>query len=171
MKKIHADIPKLSITALAGWSRVAEWGELQGSVDGIFPMFYDMEPESHLDSAGPRPLLDAKKTGAEIAEWGGCKIPWMAGLPSFARLTLFDAGGRSLGTIRQWEWEDVCFNQCLTVVNSGPDGVAVLRVERDGLVAETPVKKGETLVARWPALPALALAAQAAQKGAARGVV
>ena len=171
LKKIHGVIPALTITALAGWSRAAQWKELQGSVDGIFPMFYDLQPDANLASADPQPLLDAKDTGIRIAEWGACGIPWLAGLPSFARLTLFDAGGRSLGNIRAWGWDDVVFNKCLTFVKCLPSGTLLMRVEMDGVVANTPVKRGQTLAARWPSRASLADAAAAAGKAGARGVI
>jgi hypothetical protein len=47
----------------------------------------------------------------------------------------------------------------------------VLRVQKDGVVADTPVKRGETLVARQPSRSALAAALDAAEKAHARGVV
>lgn len=169
LKKIRAVAPRLSITALAGWSRGARWKEFEGSVDEIFTMFYDLGPEPNPAGGGAQPLVDAK-TNALIADWAGCTIPWMAGLPSFARLTVFDTQGRSRGNIRQWGWDDVCFNKYLTNVKSGTDGVAMLQAARDCIITSTPLKQGELLAARWPARAALVSAADAAQKAGARGV-
>ncbi len=171
LKKIHALFPRLTISALAGWSRLPEWRELQGSVDEIFPMFYDQEADVPLSQGVPQSLLDPEAAAARIASWEGCGIPWAAGLPAFARLTLFDAQGGSMGTIRLWGWDDVCFNKCLITAKSPPGGVTVFTVSGDGVVADTPVKKGETLVARMPSRAALAAAADAAQKAGARGVI
>ncbi len=171
LKTIHAVVPKLTITALTGWSSSREWAELQGSVDEIFPMFYDEKPDVPLPQGVPQSLLDPGPAATQIASWGGCKIPWMAGLPAFARLTLFDAQGKSMGTIRQWGWDDICFNKCLITDKSPPGGVTVFKVLNDGVVADTPVKKGETLVARMPSRAALSATADAAQKAGARGII
>lgn len=164
--KIHAVIPQLSITALVGWCKSPEWDRLQSSVDELFPMFYDTAP----DTGSPLPLLDGKKAAAQIEGWRGCRIPWRAGLPTFTRITLLDAQGHSRGTVRNWDWNDICFNKCLSAAEFPNGGVAVLHVEKDGLVSETPVKHGETLVVRWPPRDAMASALEAAKGADATGV-
>ena len=171
LKTIHAAVPKLTITALAGWSRRPEWGDVQAGVDGIFPMFYDLGPEPGPAQGGPVPLADVKTTADRIASWSGCKIPWMAGIPSFGRLSLYDVDGRWLGNIRQWGWDDVCFNICLISEKPTAPGMVLFQVRSDGIVSTTPVKKGQLIVARLPAREALAAASASAQKAGAQGVI
>ncbi|HWB61615.1 MAG TPA: hypothetical protein VG733_19185 [Chthoniobacteraceae bacterium] len=171
LKALHAAVPKLTVTALAGWSNRPGWEALQQSVDAIFPMFYDLGPDTSPAQGGPEPLAGVQATSERISSWSACKIPWMAGLPSFGRLSLFGADGHWLGNIRQWGWDDVCFNQCLTSEKTIPGGVTLFRVKAGGIVSSTPVKKDQVVAARLPARDTLSAAIFAAQKAGARGVV
>ena len=112
---IHQCVKHLSVTALAGWSNQSSWQDLQNSVDEIFPMFYDLEPDTRTENGGPlpRPLVDSAQMGEQLRAWSACRIPWYAGLPNFARLTVYDRAGKSRGHIRDWRWNDVCFNRAL----------------------------------------------------------
>src|ERR1700731_1486160 len=107
LKKIHALVPKLSITALPHWGRGPALAVLEGSVDELTPMLYDFEPDPIVEGAAPLLLLDPEKLQAWLADWSKCKTGWRAGLPAFARVTLFDPNGKSRGHIREWNWDDL----------------------------------------------------------------
>lgn len=169
LTELRARVPQLSITALARWSERPEFGELQRSVAGIAPMFYDLQADPTGVGAFnlPPPLLDPEQTGAALKRWSRCAIPWRAGLPSFARLTVFEAGGNSRGQIANWRWEDVCFQPGLRAAGTPRLGVTLLRADRDLRVAGTALREGEFLAARVTDRAALAqLCAQALQAGA-----
>ena len=72
LKKIHALVPKLTITALPGWSRSPALRVLESSVDELLPMLYDFEPDPTVEGAAPRPLLDPEKLERLLAEWNEC---------------------------------------------------------------------------------------------------
>lgn len=151
LKTIHRRYPRLSATALAGWSHLPAWAALQESVDELFPMFYDLE----IDATHPLPLLDPAKLKAGLADWNRCQIPWRAGLPSFARITLYDAAGISKGHIRAWNWDDVCFNPVLATTGTTSLGTTLFHVTARGAIGDTPVQTGELVAARWPDREAL----------------
>ena len=62
-------------------------------------MFYDLRPDSPEAFRAGRvaPLLDSAEIRRSLASWTACRIPWHAGLPGFARVTVFDAQGKSRG--------------------------------------------------------------------------
>ena len=161
---------RLSATALAGWSRSPAFEKLQASVDGLAPMFYDLLPDKPADvRAGKfQPIADATTLASQIASWKTCRVPWLAGLPNFARITVFDPEGKSRGHLRSWEWDEVCFNPALVSEQSSSPGVSVLRSRTATVVANTPLAAGEALVCRWPDLRQLPLAA--AEKAGAAGI-
>lgn len=170
LAELRARVPQLSITALARWSGRPEFGELQRSVAGIAPMFYDLQadPTGVGPANPPPPLLDPEQTGAALKSWSRCAIPWRAGLPGFARLTVFDAAGTSRGQIASWSWEDVCFQPGLRAAGTPHLGVMLLRADRDLRVARTALREGEFLAARVTDRAVLArLCAQALKAGAA----
>ncbi len=145
--------PKLSSTALAGWIRLPSFGTLQASVAELVPMFYDLEPDT---ASALRPLVETESTRALMAEWTrSCRVPWRAGLPWFARLTIYGTDGRSRGHFRQWSWDDVVFRREAAVERPTRDGLTPLRIDHPMLLENKPVGKGELLVARWPDLAAL----------------
>jgi hypothetical protein len=171
---IHKLVPRLTVTALAGWSRTPHWQALQDSVDEIFPMFYDLEadPPGVGHGAAPRPFIERDVIAAQLRDWSKCRIPWRAGLPNFARLTVYNAAGKSRGHIRQWRWNDVCFNTALLSSNTtgGPETV-LLRASWKTQIAGTTLEQNESLAARWPNRAALAEATIASKAANARGIV
>jgi hypothetical protein len=171
LKKIHAFVPRLSITALPGWSRGSAWRTFEGSVDELFPMLYDFEPDPVVEGAAPLPLVVAEKLERALAEWDKCRIPWRAGLPAFARVTLFDSNGKSRGHIRDWSWDALCFNNSLATLRPTELGVAVLKPRAATRVTNTPVKADQLLAVRWPDRAALARVIDRAKKTSARGLV
>jgi hypothetical protein len=169
--KLHGLAPRLSVTALAGWSRLPAWSHLQASVDELFPMFYDLEPDPPLAVKGPPPLLDLATLKSQLRQWSLCKTPWQAGMPSFARVTLYGAAGRSRGHLRAWTWDDLCFDRALATVAATAQGVTLLRAAESGRLEDTALHAGELVATRWPDRAALSDAEAAARAAGARGVV
>ncbi|HYJ04628.1 MAG TPA: hypothetical protein VEX43_05810 [Chthoniobacterales bacterium] len=171
LKKIHTLVPRLSITALPGWSRGSAWRNFEGSVDELFPMLYDFEPDPVVEGAAPLPLVDPEKLERALAEWDQCRIPWRAGLPAFARVTLFDSNGKSRGHIRDWSWDALCFNNSLATLRPTELGVTVLKPRSATRVTNTPVKADQLLAMRWPDRAGLRRVIDRAKKTNARGLV
>jgi Protein of unknown function (DUF3142) len=171
LKKIHALVPKLSITALPGWSRSPALRVLESSVDELLPMLYDFEPDPTVEGAAPRPLLDPEKLERLLAEWNECRIAWRAGLPSFARVTLFDPSGKLRGHIREWNWDDLCFTSSLATLRPTALGVTVWKATAATRVTNTPVKADQLLAVRWPDRAGLLRVIDRVKKASARGVV
>jgi hypothetical protein len=171
LKKIHALVPKLSITALPSWGRGSTLNVLAGSVDEMAPMLYDFEPDPIVEGAAPLPLLDPQKLEAWLADWNKCKTGWRAGLPAFARVTLFDPNGKSRGHVREWNWDNLCFNNSLAPLRPTALGVTVFNARASTRVANTPVKAGQRVAVRWPDRAALFRVIEQVKKTNARGVV
>jgi hypothetical protein len=171
LKKIHALVPRLSITALPGWSRNPVLRVLEKSVDELLPMLYDFEPDPVVEGAAPLPLLDPEKLERSLADWSHCQIAWRAGLPAFARVTLFDPSGKSRGHIREWNWDDLCFNKSLATLRPSALGVTVFKARAATRVTNTPVKADQLLTVRWPDRAGLIQVIDRARKTNARGLV
>lgn len=165
--------PRLTVTALAGWSRSAAWPDLQSAVEEIFPMFYDLEPDPPNVGHGamPRPLIDLPEFEAQLREWNACRIPWRAGLPNFARVTVYDRAGKSRGHIRKWNWQDIVFNRALVEAGATDPSTVLLRASAATRIAGTELAEGEFLSARFPDRTALAQAIKSAEKMKVRGVI
>ncbi len=160
LAELRPSAPKLSATALAGWVRLPSFAGLCGSVAELCPMFYDLDPDT---AASLRPLLDPDETVAMITDWEkNCSIPWKAGLPWFARLTIYGADGKSRGHLRQWSWDDVVFRRELKLISPTKNGITVFRAEKSFALGQATVREGETLVARWPDVTALTRAEERA---------
>ena len=166
--QIHRLVPRLSVTALAGWSRDQSWPALQQAVAEIFPMFYDLKPDPN---GQPLPLLSQSETDAQLHEWSACRIPWRAGLPNFARLTVYDQAGKSRGHIRDWQPNDLSFNRALADGETTGSGTVLLRPKEAINLNGTPIAAGETLAARWPDRAVLAHAIRQSETAKARGIV
>jgi hypothetical protein len=171
LKKIHALVPRLSITALPGWSRSQVLRVLASSVDELLPMLYDFEPDPIVEGAAPLPLLDPEKLEKSLTEWSHCPIVWRAGLPSFARVTLFDPSGRSRGHVREWNWDDICFNKSLATLRPTALGVTIFKARASTRVTNTPVQVDQLLAMRWPDRAGLMSVIDQAKKMSARGLV
>ena len=170
---IRRAIPGVSITALAHWPRLRDFAALTRNVSGIAPMFYDMQadPTGVGPDAPPPPILDPGRVAAALADWRTCPVPWRAGLPTFARLTVFDRTGLSRGQIPNWAWEDLCFHKSLRTLGPTRLGVTLLRADADTRVAATPVAKGEIVASRFTDRAALAQSVQRARETGAAGIV
>lgn len=173
LQAMRLTIPHLSITALAQWPRVKGFDALARSIEEIVPMFYDLQadPTGVSAAAPPPPLLDPKQLEAVIEPWRDCPAPWRAGLPTFARLTVFDRTGVSRGQIPNWEWADFCFHKSLHTLAPTRLGVTLFRADADTRVAATPVAKDEIVVSRFTDRPALAQASGIARASGAKDIV
>lgn len=170
--KIRPLARELSITALAGWMRQPGFPALQASVDLLAPMFYDLEQDPvRPGEAQPLPLLDPARLRAQLAEWDRCQTPWRAGLPNFSRVTVYNEGGRSLGHVRSWDWDDLCFNRALAFSRLAAPGVTVFKVMAKGALNQTALAPGQSVAVRWPERSALAEAIAAVRQTSARGVI
>jgi hypothetical protein len=171
LKKIRTLVPRLSITALPGWSRGSAWRHFDGSVDELFPMLYDFEPDPVVEGAAPLPLVDPEKLERALAQWDECRIPWRAGLPAFARVTLFDSSGTSRGHVRDWSWDALCFNKSLATLRPINLGVTLLKPRGPTRITNTPIKADQLLAVRWPDRAGLLRVIERAKKTGARGLV
>ncbi len=161
----------LSITALGHWSRFAN--DFTGLTDEIVPMFYDLNPNRERLNAGETslPQLVGPSLQDQMASWKGCSLPWKAGLPNFSRVTLLGSDGVSKGNLRYWQWDELWFSPLLTPSGGSFDGQTEFRVTQSGVIADTPMSRGQILVVRYPGQPVLNGCAEAAIRSGARAVV
>jgi uncharacterized protein DUF3142 len=169
LKQIRKLVPRLSVTALPRWARPFAIHELKGAADELLVMLYDFEPDRKGEK--PLPLIVPEKIERYLREWGGVEMPWRAGLPVFARTTVFDPDGKSRGHVRAWSWDDLCFNLALEIAAPTNLGVTTLRAKRDTRVDDAAVAAGQLVTVRVPDRAALSSAVSVAQKSNARGVV
>ncbi len=171
LKQARKSVPGLSITALPGWIRKPALAQLGESVTELFPMLYDFAPDPVAAGAFPVPLIDPERSGAWLKEWTRCRTPWRAGLPNFARLTVFDPDGKSRGNVREWNWDAVAFNEALALERPTERGVTVFRARTGTRVGNTPIHENQRLVVRSPDRALLAELVAAARRSSAGGVV
>ncbi|HEY2572594.1 MAG TPA: hypothetical protein VGH65_00950 [Verrucomicrobiaceae bacterium] len=156
--------PRLSSTALADWVRLPAFPKLCRSVDALFPMFYDLHPDTLQKLAS---LVDEKEMRVLMNEWEKhCTVKWQAGLPWFARLTLYGADGHSRGHFRHWTWDEVVFRRELKFVEPWRDDMLVLRADKAFELERSAIHAGDCLVARWPSLVSGFFQDQFAKEGA-----
>lgn len=171
LKKIHQIAPKLTITALPHWSRPDCLAILQSSVDELLPMLYDFEAEPVLKNGSPLALIAPEKVSKFIDDWRGCSKPWRAGLPVFSRLSLYDSNRKLRGQIRNWNWDEVCFNRSFQLIRQGDFATFILLATKPTTISNTPIKPGEDLVVREADRTALRDAVAAAERAGAQSVV
>lgn len=173
LREIRQAIPHLSITALAGWPRLPGFPALTSAVEEIAPMFYDLQgdPTGVSADAPPPPLLDPAQFETVLRSWKSCPIPWRAGLPTFARLTVFDRTGLSRGQIPNWNWDDLCFHKSLHTLTPTRLGVTLLRADADVRVASTPIAKNQLIASRYTDRAALTQAITLARTAGSAGIV
>lgn len=160
---------RLSVTALAGWPRVAGFEEVCASADELVPMFYDLESDANAERRAP--LFSEATVREQIPLWKGCPTGWRAGLPNFTRVTVLDSQGKALGHVDTWRWETLLHDPAWEVRTSTSQGMTELRARSAVQVGRNPVAQGGGLLVRWPDLQLLQAARQAALKAGARGVV
>jgi hypothetical protein len=133
-------------------------------------MLYDFEAEPILQNESPQPLIAPMKMAKMLTDWSACTKPWHAGLPTFARLTVYDAEGKSRGQIRNWNWEEVCLNRALLRAPTSSMGTSVLRAHAAVAISNTRLRKDDQLVVRLTDRSALRDAIEQAKKSSALGV-
>ncbi len=169
LKQLHKLVPRVTSTALPHWAGSSAVPNFLGAADELLVMLYDFEPDPK--GGTPLPLIVPEKIDAYLKEWSSVQIPWRAGLPVFARATVFDDGGKSRGHVRTWNWDDICFGSALEVVAPTNLGVTTLRAKRDTRVDNAAVRAGQLVTVRLPDQAALVHAVAAARETNARGVV
>jgi hypothetical protein len=171
LKRIHGLVPRLTITALPHWGRADHLKVLEPNVDELLPMLYDFEAEPILKNQSALPLISPEKILKIIESWRACEKPWRAGLPVFARLSVYDANQKLRGQIRNWNWDELCFKRNFQVANGGQFGTTILRANQPTSIANTAINSGEELIVREVDRRALQNAISAASRAGAQGIV
>jgi hypothetical protein len=171
LKRIHSLVPRLSLAALPHWSRADYLRLFEQNVDELVPMLYDFEAEPVLKNESPLPLISPEKVSKLIEGWRACQKPWRAGLPVFARLSVYDADQKLRGQVRNWNWDEPCFNRSFEVLNGRQFGAIILRVARSTSIANTVIHPGEEVIVRTVDRGGLRDAISAALRAGAQGVV
>jgi hypothetical protein len=156
---------------LPHWGRADHLKVLEPAVDEFLPMLYDFEAEPVLKNQTPLPLLSPEKITKLIDSWRACGKPWRAGLPVFARLSVYAANQKLRGQIRNWNWDELCFNRNLQVADHGEFGTTILRANKPTFVANTTINSDEKLIVREVDRAALQNAIAAASRAGAQGIV
>ena len=172
LQRIHETTKNLAITALPHWSRPECLRSFENSVDELFPMLYDFEAEPVLTkNAPPRPIIAPDKMSKMLRDWSTCAKPWRAGLPTFARLTVYDSSERSRGQIRNWNWDEVCLNRALLVFSQVNMDTVLLRAKMPVMISNTRLQPDDQLAVRLTDRAALRDAINTAKQTTARGAV
>jgi hypothetical protein len=171
LKSIHGLVPRLSIAALPHWGRADHLRILEANVDELLPMLYDFEAEPTLKNQSPLSLISPEKISKLIETWRACRKPWRAGLPVFARISIYDVNQKLRGQIRNWNWDELCFNRSFQLTNGGQFGATILRAKESTSIANTTINPGEDVVVREVDRGALQEAANEALRAGARGIV
>lgn len=173
LKKLHSvTTGRLSITALPHWSRADCLRRISENADELFPMLYDYEAEPVLpNDAPPQPLIFPDKMAKMLQDWSACQKAWQAGLPCFARLTVYDPQNRSRGQIRNWNWDEVVLNPAF--VSTGPIqlGTALLRAKSATRIAHVQMQPRDQLTVRMPDRTVLANTMAKVKQTSAQGIV
>jgi hypothetical protein len=169
--QLHREVPRLTITALAHWIHHPAWEALEENAVEVLPMFYDLyaDPPSVSETNPPLPMLMPGEP--ELDAWRVCRIPWQAGLPTFVRLTLYDSNGRSQGHIRDWSWNEICFQRALRPLGPVRHGAGLFAVGDNLRLNLTPLSRGNLLAVRCADREAVAGAIATARRLGAQGVV
>lgn len=173
LKSLGAALPhtRISITALAAWPRHPKFGELARSVSSLAPMFYDLAADDPADTRVCRfhPMADPAVAGL-IRLWENCPRPWLAGLPNFERLSLFDENGKLIGHLRQWD-RDAVFLLSGMKPHPMDAGITVFETTRPIDISGTKISPGQKLVHRLPDPGILSQLASTAERAGAAGVL
>jgi hypothetical protein len=169
--ELHREVPTLSLTALAHWIHHPAWQALAQNAAEVLPMFYDLYPDPLQTSESNPPLPLLKPAEQQIESWQECQIPWQAGLPTFVRVTLYDSSGKSRGHIRDWSWNEICFQKALRPLGPARLGTSLFAVDENLRLNLTPLPKGSLLAVRCADRRVIAQATTAVRRFGAQGVV
>jgi hypothetical protein len=169
--QLHREVPRITFTALAHWIRHPAWEALEENAVEVLPMFYDLypDPTNPGENNPPSPLLKAAEP--QLEAWRQCRIPWQAGLPTFVRVTLFGSDGKSRGHIRDWSWNEICFQRALRPLGAVRFGTGLFAVDEDFRLNLTPLEKGSLLAVRCADRELIAEALTTVRRFGAEGVV
>jgi hypothetical protein len=171
LKRIHGLVSRLTIAALPHWSRADYLKLLESNVDELLPMLYDFEAEPVLKNQSPLPLISPEKISKLIESWHPCRKPWRAGLPVFARLSVYDADRKLRGQIRNWNWDELCFNPSFQMVDGGQFGASILCATKSTSIANTTIHQGDEVIVREVDRTGLRGAISSALRAGAQGIV
>jgi hypothetical protein len=171
LRRIHGLVRRLTIAALPHWSRADYLELLEPNVDELLPMLYDFEAEPTLKDQSPLPLISPEKISRLIENWRACRKPWRAGLPVFARLSVYDENQKLRGQIRNWNWDELCFNRSFEMANRVQFGAYILRAPKSTSIANTPIHPSDEVIVREVDRTALRNAIGAASRAGARSIV
>jgi hypothetical protein len=171
LKRVHGLVSRLTIAALPHWSRADYLKLLESNVDELLPMLYDFEAEPVLKDQSPLPLISPEKISRLIEAWRSCRKPWRAGLPVFARLSVYDANQKLRGQIRNWNWDELCFNPSFQIAHGGQFDTSILRATKSTSIANTAIHPGDEVIVRQVDRTALRGAISSALRAGAQGVV
>ncbi|MEI6175874.1 MAG: hypothetical protein WCS43_03200 [Verrucomicrobiota bacterium] len=162
---------RVSITALASWPQHAGFRELALSVKSLVPMFYDLEADAAEDVMENRfhPMAD-DKVAEWMLSWADCPRPWLAGLPNFERLSVFESDGRLIGHLRGWEHDPVFFN-CNMNARALGNGTTIFHAEKPVMLYGTEITPERKLVHRTCDPQAILKLAEQAGKSGASGIL
>ena len=162
---------RISITALAAWPAHPQFAKLARSVCAMAPMFYDLaaDPPEAVKAGRFKPLADPAVVPL-IDRWKTCPVRWLAGLPNFERVSVFEADGKLVGHLRGWTHDPLVFHRGLTGNPAGP-GVTEYAVTESLVLADTRIAAGQRMVWRTVDEGVLATLAAAAERAGASGIV
>jgi hypothetical protein len=162
---------RISVTALAAWPAHPHFARLARSVSTLVPMFYDLAADSPAAVKGGnfKSLADPAAV-AWIDRWKSCPVRWLAGLPNFERVSVFEAEGELVGHLRGWAHDPVLFHRGLAGRPAGP-GVTDYAVTEPLTVADVQVHPGQRVVWRTVDDGGLAALQAAAERAGASGIV
>jgi hypothetical protein len=164
-------LKEISITALAGWIDSPAFKQLGETADELVPMFYDLTADLPQDIVvGKAKPMDGPEAVSWIARWKSCRTPWRAGLANFERITLFEANGKLIGHLKQWEPESISHADFLETLPQFTGGTGY-RINRPAILYGTRLEASQILVWRAPDSENLRTLITAAFDAGARGVV
>ncbi len=167
---------RLSVTALAGWAGKPGFDALQQQADEIAVLLYDLRPDFPADIAAGKaiPIVDLETIRATLPRWRQhCRTPWLAGLPNFSRLSVFDNAGLLNCHLHDWNRDAlVFFHPDLEITDaSADDGLTWLAAKVPALLAGGhSIAPSQRLLLRQPVSESLRESARLAAESGATGI-
>lgn len=105
-----------------------------------------------------------------MGKWGDCPVPWVAGLPNFERVSVFDADGKLVGHLRGWQHDPVFFHPALKARRM-ECGITRFDVVKPAVIDSCPLVPGMILVHRTCDPEVIETLRDASRRAGAAGVV